>query len=113
MNFICAETSLSRLWTVEGALLFISTVLHPPTQVGQEVSLPLPIFVLKAGSNKKMLPWAAGLTAQPATGSDEKRNPIELTNQGLADDAVRPYNCRHLKKVGLGTLEKVNLQKTL
>ena len=52
MNFICAETSFNRFWTVEGALLFISTVLHPPTQVGQEVSLPLPIFVLKAGSNK-------------------------------------------------------------
>ena len=60
-----------------------------------------------------MLPWAAGLTDQPATGSDEKRNPIELTNQGLADDAVRPYNCRHLKKVGFGTLEKANLQKKL
>ena len=60
-----------------------------------------------------MIPWAAGLTDQPATGSDEKRNPIELTNQGLADDAVRPYNCRHLKKVGFGTLEKTNLLKKL
>ena len=42
-------------------------------------------------------PWAAGLADQPATGSDEKRNTIELANQRLADNAVRPYSCRHLK----------------
>ena len=44
MAFICEETSLSKFWMLEGALLFISTVLQPPTQVGQEVSLALAIF---------------------------------------------------------------------
>ena len=105
MNFICEETSLNMFWMLEGALLFISTVLHPPTQVGQEVSLALAIF--KAGSNFPTitLPWAAGLADQPATGSDEKRNTIELASQRLAANAVRPYKCRHLKRVGLGNLD--------
>jgi len=41
MAFICEETSLSKFWMLEGALLFNWTVLHPPTQVGHVVSLDL------------------------------------------------------------------------
>ena len=67
MAFICEETSLNRFWILEGALLFISTVLHPPTQVGQEVSLALAIFVFKAGSNiPKCNPTLGSRTGRPA-----------------------------------------------
>ena len=63
MAFIWEETSFSRFWMfegdlllegyklrqqptwmLEGALLFNCTVLHPPTQVGHEVSLDLDAF---------------------------------------------------------------------
>ena len=65
MNFICEETSLNMFWMLEGALLFISTVLHPPTQVRQEVSLALAIF--KAGSNfPNYNPTLGSRTGRPA-----------------------------------------------
>ena len=47
MAFICEETSLSKFWMLEGALLFNWTVLHPPTQVGHVVSLDLDAFDVK------------------------------------------------------------------
>ena len=65
MNFICEETSLNMFWMLEGALLFISTVLHPPTQVRQEVSLALAIF--KVGSNfPNYNPTLGSRTGRPA-----------------------------------------------
>ena len=65
-------------------------------------------FHIKADSNIpniSITPWAAGLADQSATGGDEKRNTIELASQLLADNAVHPHNCRHLKKVGLRNLK--------
>ena len=64
---------------------------HPPTQLGQAVYLDLEKKkVLDLYSGCEFLPWAAFEAKELATLSDKKLTGIELANQGLTGETVRP-----------------------
>ena len=65
---------------------------HPPTHVGQAVYLDLEKEkgVLDLYCGCKFLPWAAFEAKELATLSDKKLTGIELANQSLTGETVRP-----------------------